>query len=401
MIPAAAVLLVPAAQAAAPVSAPPSAERLVLAVTRSGRRVQAAAEPPAGALEVPTPWGVYSTPTDPVAVRLRVRPRRDWLDPAYAAPGRNSLQLVEDLAADGRIGDLLALAEHAAAAWTGPADARRRLAVVEALEAWGARLRQVPSEVAYEDRPEWLWRRILQEQGPRIHLLTGALVAELPRYSDTSTARRLPYSDLADGLESRRPEIRRAAALATARQNDGDRLRLVLLLERSLHDPDPIARDGFGAASAAYWSEAADAWWFSAVTRARDGDRIAAAEQLAAHGGERAVDYLVFGLSAFGQRAGRRFELAGKEVQVVTDTSDPGTFLLAAGPGGEGNNGVPYAITPDTDRFEHTSVVKVSKLRPAVTEALVRALARATGEGEERTAAEWLAWYRTRHPGRP
>ena len=372
------------------------ADPVLLAVTRSGVRIEVVEEPARGALEIVTAFGVLSTPTDPVAVVLRSTARRDWLGPAYQAPGRASLDLIEDLRADGRIGELMELAEYAKARWAGPEDGLRLVAALTALESWGARLRLVPPEVDWEDQTEWLWDQILREEGPRVHLLTGALVEQLPVYSGTSTLRRLPSSALATGRDHRRPEVRRAAALAEGKQTDADRLRLVYLLDRSLRESHPAVRDAFGWAASRSWSEVAGSYWFMAVTRGQEAERIAAAEQLASHGDDRAIDYLAFALSAHQQRNGRRFELAGKDVQVVSDTKSPSSPMLAAAPGGLCNTGVPYAITPDDDRFEHTSVIKVTKLRPAVTESLVKALARITGEPGERTAEGWLDWYRAR-----
>ncbi|MBL7009338.1 MAG: hypothetical protein ISR76_10090, partial [Planctomycetes bacterium] len=228
MLFAAAILSLAQGGALPPDSAPP--DPVLLAVTRSGVRVEVGQEPNRGALEVQTPYGVLSTPTDPVAVVLRSTARRDWLTPAFDSPGRASTDLIESLNADGRIGELMELAEHAKVRWTGPEDGLRLVAALSALEGWGARLRMVPPEVAWEDQTEWLWEQILRERGPRVHLLTGALVEALPVYSGTSTLRRLPSSALADGRDHRRPEVRRATALAEGKQTDADRLRLLFLL---------------------------------------------------------------------------------------------------------------------------------------------------------------------------
>ncbi len=401
MLLAAAVLSLAAPAPLAQEAEPGSVDPVLLAVTRSGVRIEVTEEPDRGALEIQTPYGVLSTPTDPVAVVVRSSARRDWLDPAYEAPGKASLELIEELRADGRIGELLELAEYAKARWTGPEDGLRLIAVLAALEHWGARLRMVPSDVDWEDQTEWLWEQIMREKGPRVHLLTGALVDELPVYSDTSTLRRLRSSDLADGRDHRRADVRRATALAEGKQTDADRLRLVFLLDRSLREPHPAVRDAYGWAAFRSWGDVADSFWFMAVTRGKERERIAAAEQLASHGGDRAVDFLAFALSAHEVRTGRRFELAGKDVQVVKDTKSPSSPLLAVARGGPCNSGVPYAVTPDDDRFEHTSVIKVTKLKPAVTESLVRALARLTGEEGERTPQAWLDWYRARHKPNP
>ncbi len=389
----------PQAALAASASDPALAQPVLLAVTRSGVRVEAAFEPSRGALEVVTPAGVYSTPTDPVAVVLRSSTRDGWRDPAV--PLRSSLLQIEELRADGRLGELMELAVHAKARWNGPEDGLRHIAALQALEHWGSRLRLIPTEVDWEDQTDWLWEQILDEEGPRVHLLTGALIAQLPNYSGTSTVRRLASSDLRKGRDHRRPEVRRAAALAGGKQTDADRLRLIYLLDRSLREGHPAVRDAFGWAASRSWGDVADSYWFMAVTRAKEGERIAAAEQLASHGGDRAVDFLAFALSAHDQRVGRRFELAGKDVQIVRDTKSPSSPMLALAANTGCPSTVPYAITPDDDRFEHTSVIKVTKLPPVVTETLIKALARRTGGGEERTAAAWMDWYRAYSKANP
>lgn len=390
MIPLAALLL--CAQDAAP---PPT----LLAVTRAGVRVEAAAAPARGDLEVVTPYGIYSTPLDPVAVTLRTAPRRDWQRPELAAPGPAALATIEELEADGRLGELIELVAWADEHWTTPDDGPRRVAAHEALERWGARLAQVPSDVPYEKRTEWLWRELRAEPGPRAHLLLGALLESLPRYSDTSNRGRLPYSELSAAFDERAPRLRRAAALALGRQGDGDRLHVARLLELSLREPDASARDAAGRAAAELWPEAADAFWWSALARGEDAERAAAAEHFVARGGERTVDYLAFVLSAHDRRAGQRYELAGKSVQVVLGTSSPALPTFSSAPDGLLGTGAPFATTPDVDRFEHVSVIKVTRLDDALVARLVQALARRTGEGAERGPAEWLAWYRALPPG--
>ncbi|HEX9793645.1 MAG TPA: hypothetical protein VGC54_06640, partial [Planctomycetota bacterium] len=52
-----------------------------------------------------------------------------------------------------------------------------------------------------------------------------------------------------------------------------------------------------------------------------------------------------------------------------------------------------FGITPDNNRFEHVSVIKVARTSEAITEAIVRALRARTSDGAEWTAAEWLRWY--------
>jgi hypothetical protein len=364
---------------------------VLLAVTRGGARVEVAEAPERGALEVQTPWGVYSTPTDPVEIVLRTTAKRDWMRPEEAAPGRASLERIEELAADGRIGELLELAAWAEQRWTGRDDFWRVVALHRALEDWGARLRVVPSEVAYADRSEWLWERIGEVEGPRASLLTGALLAELPRYSDTSTLRRLPPSALSSGIDDRRARVRRAAGLAAARQGDGDRTMLLRLLERSMSEADAGAREAFAAAAFASWAEVAGSYWYRVLARGPSSARHLAAQNITLHDDGFSLDYLAFALSAHDQRVGRRFRLGPKSVQVTRDGRQLDSLLQEAAPRGFFDGDV---IVPDASSFAVDGVITVRRLDEELVATLTTSLALLTGGGDDWTPLQWMDWYR-------
>jgi len=366
--------------------APSRPERTLIAVTRSGVQVEAARRPEAGALEIETPFGLFRTPTDPVAVVMS-------LAGAPAGPGQPARVAARTLAEEGRLTELGRLAETARQG----GDSGLMLAAVEALEAWGARLDPVPARVPRKARLEWLWREIGRADPPRAAALTGRFVKELPAAGRGSDNRDFSLTDLRRGLESPRPWVRRAAALAIGRKMPADLSLAPRLLALSLHDPDPRVRDGAARGAAGAWSDLADNYWYQAVTRAPEAERIAAAYHLAHFGGPRAADYLAFSLSVFDKKLGRRFSLDGKEVQVVDRTREPVLPLLGGRAGGDCGQVHPIAITPDPDAFEHRSRIAITKASPAVTEALARALTELTGETRPRTPEEWIAWYRARH----
>ncbi len=79
-----------------PAAAPPPPD--LFAMTRSGVQVEVSERPMRGALDLVTPFGIYHTPTDPVAVVLERKRDRAWMATLRAAPDASLVPAIETFA---------------------------------------------------------------------------------------------------------------------------------------------------------------------------------------------------------------------------------------------------------------------------------------------------------------
>lgn len=384
------------AQVAAPEVAHGAAARVIVAVTRSGRQLEAAVAPRSGDLEITSPFGVYSTPKDPVAVVMRLARRSlPAFDPTPRGV-RAALALVDDLASGGRISALVRLADLADQQWAGTPLDQARLAVHRALEVWGERIDPLPAETPYDERGKRIWRELPRAGSGRGALLAGALLHDLPKEVNIGIPRQIDLVRLRRGARADSARLRRTAMLAMARQGYDDLTLTALLLDASLHDADRIVRDGAASAATSLWPEYAASFWWEALARGKEAERIAAARHFGVYGGPEAVDELIAVLSAVEQPLGKRYSLAGRKLQVVLGTRRPGIPLLSVDPAhGDGGTSSLLALTPDAGRFDHDSVLKITQVPAALTPVLLEALAQRVPDpaATERDRSAWLAWY--------
>ncbi|TAH34346.1 MAG: hypothetical protein EYC70_15475 [Planctomycetota bacterium] len=367
------------------------AQDVTLALTAGGRAVEASDVPAPGARNVETPYGVFHTPSDPVAVTATQRVHRDWAGMPWPVPTFAARQLVDGVAGAGHLSELLELAAYAEERDTGAVAEELTVAACRALESWGRELDPVPPRTAFGKRVDWLWRALLADGGPRVLLLGGRLMAELQTAS-TGQPAALGLADIRDALDARSPFVRRAGALAAADQKLGDITLAPLLLDRSLRDGSAAARDGAAQAASILWPDYSRNFWYESVARASESERAAAAFHLARYGGAQTLDYLAFTLSGYDKKAPNRYVFAGRDVQIVVDVRSASVPIAGVIPG-ECNTAVFYPAAPATDSFTNVSVVKITRLTPAITEVLVRALELWSGGAMEREAGDWLTWY--------
>lgn len=360
--------------------APQAPERspVWLAVTRSGVRVEALERPERGARELPTPLGLFRTPSDPVEAAVDARAEAEDLRKLRQVSGW-ALQPWLSGASGG--GFLTELCAGAAEILKGRSETEQ-LQVVRALESWGESLDPVPAKVPMERRVDWLWDEIRRAEPARAALLCARLVAEVqPGIAMASTAG-LSVSEISRALdEDGEPLLQRAAARAAGRQH----LLEIQLLERlflqSL-EGHALARDGAAEAIARISTPDARVFWTAAVFRGPEDQRLVAAWHLARYGGSEAAEALVLALSAAGRRPPERWRLREHELQVVVDRTKPRL------PQREEELGV-----PSHDPVRDVSVVKITTVGAELAAELPRALAALTGGGSERNAAAWIEWY--------
>ena len=357
-------------------------------MTRSGIQVEVLGEAERGALEVETPAGWFRCPTDPVEIVFRRRPEAPWTgrDPA------SWKGIAASLASDGRLTELMAFAEAALAQADCPGAVR--VEVFGVLEGWGARLDPVPSRLSLEQRVDWLWRE-LQRASPARRALLGGRLAEEVVQGKEGDARRLALAELRRGLHAADPVLVRETALVAGAQGFADLSLAAEIVHRTLQAP-PLVRDGMARAAMGSWPAAVEDYWWQALSRADEGLRIAAAENLARYGTDRAVDYLATVLSAAGRRPGRKYEFGGRTVQAVRDERAPSFPVVRFQLSHDGCNttAVPLATTPGFDSFDQVSTLKVRPPSEALTRSLVAGLEARTGSPPgARTPEAWLAWY--------
>ncbi|HEX9794283.1 MAG TPA: hypothetical protein VGC54_09905, partial [Planctomycetota bacterium] len=301
-----------------------------IAMTHSGRQVEVQTEPAAGALSVETPFGTFHTPTDPIEVILTRPAERPWEDAQFSFAGRPADWPAAEYADKGRLSDLVAFTEWASERSGDRGIAERLVAAVHHLEDWGRKLDPLPPQLHLDERAPLAWKLYRKDPSPRAALLLGRLLEEIPAGTNPYDARGPSLPEIRATLVARDPWLRRAAALVAARQGHADLSLAALLLQATIRDADPVARDGAALAASILWLDYTDNFWYETLMRAEEVERVAAASNLARYGGRRAVDYLVYGLSAWQQRTGKRFEFAGRDVQVVDRTREPGFPLIGA-----------------------------------------------------------------------
>lgn len=369
-------------------------DRIFVALTKSGVQVEATEAPAKGALEIQTPFGVFNTPTDPVAIVMKQTQKREWLTKGKSFNTFQNVLMIDNLTATGHLTELLELGDYCLRNTNDWESEERLLAVFAGIERWGARLDPVPKKTPYSKRTAWLWQQVVRTKGARSALYAGKLLEELPPGDNPSDDRLISLVELRKHFDHPNPLVRRTAALAAAKQGLSDLSLAVAFLGESIRGPHALVRDGAAQAAKQLWPEYALNFWFLTVTRSRDSERLAAAQHLALYGGDSAIDYLMFALSAMDKRSPRRFKFGEKQVQVVKEVRSPSLPLVGTRSVGECNSAELYAITPDYDQFAITSVVTVTKPSQAVTDGLLRAITRWSGEpNSERDAKEWLEWY--------
>ena len=266
----------------------------VIAVTRDGVRVEAI-EPQVGDLTLRTPLGSYLTARDPVVEVVDGGPQLAAMRGLEADGTIDETALLRDLSTAGQLGAMVALAGSLHDRDPG------MLLPYQVLETWAARVDPVPREVDRDDRVAWLWKRVRKGDWAEAVVAGRRLLDEVSAGTTVSNDRVLLISDLRDGLEDRRPWVRRAAAQVAGQQQEiGMRERILPL---SLEDPDPAARDGAAWAADQIHPFGARQYWARNALRNVGGLRESAAMNLGRYSGDEGARVLVHLLSAWDKRA--------------------------------------------------------------------------------------------------
>ena len=366
--------------------------QIAIAVTRDGARVEAVS-PQVGDLTLETPLGRLLTARDPVVEVVDGAAQLEAMRGLRADGTLDDVALLRDLSTAGQLSAMLALAEELHARDPG------MLLPYEVLESWAARVDPVPRSVDRNDRVAWLWMRVKKADWPEAVVAGWRLLEEVSAGSNVSNDRILLLSDLRDGLDDRRPWVRRAAARVAGRQQEvGMRERILPL---SLEDPNPASRDGaaWGAREIHPWG--ARQYWARNVLRNVGGLRESAALNLGRYGGDEGARVLIHVLAAWDKRPPARFDFAGRRIWVVQE-AERDAHRLASPSMADPRQDPHFPATPHSDLereyIDLGTYVKVTRYGESLRVALLEALDLYAGQNTGRDAEAWLRWYLEERP---
>ncbi len=314
-----------------------------IAMTRSGVRIEVAEKPASGAREFHTPYGLYFTPLDPVAVVLKAPQQARWRHDLEARPDMDLMAVVEELNADGRLAELIELTAHLEQLQADAEGehqvqrARELVAAGQALQDWGGRLNPVSNKLSTDERVEWLWKQASKIKGPEALLYTGRLMEEVIPGQSGIGVRQITGVDLHRALGSRNPFFARAGAVVAGRQLSMDAMLGAVILDQSILHDNPLVRDGCADGISQLWPNHARQYWADILFRWKDELRIRAAWNLVDHLPDQAEAPLVLAMAAKDSRAGRKISIGGMTLLVEDRQREPRNPLAGlpmAQPGG-------------------------------------------------------------------
>ncbi|MCH2101883.1 MAG: hypothetical protein MK209_08175 [Planctomycetes bacterium] len=364
-----------------PAAAPPPD---LFAMTRSGVQVEVSERPMRGALDLVTPFGIYHTPTDPVAVVLERKRDRAWMATLRAAPDASLVPAIETFAENGQVSALIEIAEVAIR--RSRADEVR--AALTAIEVWGAHFDPVEDGIEGASRIDWLWERVQSEKGLSKLLIGARLASEVTFGQNGVGDRQLTLTTLSRALESSDPLVQRVTLLVTRAQLMDDPRFGARVQQMSLFG-NRINFDLAGATAVQLRPTAAREYWVKALMRAEDKTRINAAIQLANHLPKYAPKPFVMLMAIGDRKAPAKFRFLGGSIQVVVDRSDPiplRQIQFSFSNGGSERN----------EYLENASTIKAVRADTNLRDLLLRLLMGVSGEDVDRSPEQWVEWYENR-----
>ena len=313
---------------------PPTTTEIWFALTKSGVRIESVEHPQAGDLVVATPFGVFNTPTDPVATSFRGRAGnwRDYLD----YPDQSLLaEEVAAMSANGRLSELVAICNTLLAR----GQTAITLQAVKALESWGERIDRIEPKLGFEQRIERLWELVNSTSDATALLSAGALYAEAePINANTGFGRNLSLRELNRGLKHRSPIVQRSAARLAAKQRVSDPALIARLLDGSVGG-GLLVRDACAEAAESCWGSGTVSWWTVSLLRSSDSKRMVMAENLYSYAPEDGLRPLVFIVAASGKKSGKQFDFDTRTIRMVRDSlsnsiSSPRSLCASCSSGG-------------------------------------------------------------------
>ncbi len=316
-------LILAVAQTPAAQAVPAEAQRSVVAMTKDGIRLEVSAAPAVGDAEVMTAYGRYFTPLDPVAVVLAL-PKRDlWRNELKADPTMSMLPVISSTNGDGRIYDLIEMADTLEHLWRTTKDDKLKLqrskeinAVSNALWKWGQRLDPVPKGLDQDERVEWLWKRLRKTEGPEALLSGGRLLEEVVQARGGVGRRQVSITELSRAIGEKNPYIAHSAARIAAFQHVMDVALGSYILSNSIAHEHPAAREGCAIGIAQLYPNHARLYWADTLFGAEDDYRIIAAWHLVNHLPKQADGPLVAALAATTTTASRQITVGGLTLRV-------------------------------------------------------------------------------------
>jgi HEAT repeat protein len=265
-----------------------------------------------GAEEFETEWGLFRCPDNPVVDLIDGKTDMKVLE---MLRGYDYDDYLKQASKRGFLEPLL----KAAKVKGKKAEAFDQALVLRTLENWGPYFDPIPKKVKPDERVEFLWEKLEKADTGTAALLTGRLMAELDRKL-LGGSKKITLADLRRGLRDKNPELRRAAALVSARQQEMQ--IFPPMLNASVRDDHPAVRTTAANTLMALDQEKALSGFSRKLWHGkRLSERIAAAEHLGSHGDPLSIAVLMVPLKASTVTGGPASATAffGRAVSVISD----------------------------------------------------------------------------------
>jgi hypothetical protein len=340
---------------ATPQASPQSSSNdALIAMTKSGLRLEVEVEPAVGSREFATTYGMYFSPLDPVAVVLHAPRSQRWRVELEIDPSMPLITAIDNLVSDGRIAELVEMVDLLNVIYLGTEGklaVQRSKELVHAateLRNWGARLDPVPNKLVGQERAEWLWKKLQKADGAEAMLFGGRLLEEVTQGAGGLGQRQIRYSDLKRAQKHKNPFLKAVAAEIAARQTVVDAVLGAAILEQSIEHAHPVVRNSYAVSVAELWPNYALLYWIEVLLRSEDTKRIRALWHIVDNFREKSKNPLAVALAAKNQSLGRRIQIGDLHLTVVIDRRNRVANPLAAlaSAGGIGSGGGAPLIVP-------------------------------------------------------
>jgi len=358
------------------------APQLPIAVTQEGVQIQCVSAA-IGDRSIPTPYGIYRSPLDPVVAIIDGEKQVLELRKLHQTGALDDASWLRDLSRAGQLEEL------ARASLEVLALEPQSILPYRLLESWGRRIDPVPAKTLVQDRVDWLWREANHKDFTAAVMAGARLTQEVSGSSNYDNDRKVDLSDLRKALRSPSVVRRRIAGRIAGRQQETS-LRETLL-QASLTDSTEAARDAAAMGAHTLHAYSARLYWMGNLTQGKEENRIAAAFNLGTYGGADGLNALMATLSAWDHGLGDTYDFAGREIHIVSTVNRNVLDIPGYSPEQEEVN--IDNLSPQQALLDNDDTLKVKRYGEGQLTVLLEALDLWAGTTTERTQGEWMKFY--------